>query len=217
VSPQRLDRWPRPILALVVGADTGRRPLEEVVSAAFAAGVDWLQLRDRRLESDAFVAWARPLIAAAQTAAGKRPTAVIINRRADLAKVLAADGVHLGFDGVGSEDAREFLGNAALVGVSTHYKDEIDASHHRGADYVHFAPIFEPLSKPSDREPVGLEGLTVACRRDLPVIAQGGIAVSNATSVVAAGARGIAITGAIVEAADPGAVTEELRAALDAA
>lgn len=216
MSHSRLGAWPRPILSMVIGHEPGVGPLEGLVSAAFGSGADWLQLRERRLDTNAFLAWARPLIRAAQAAAGKRPTAMIINRRNDIARVLSADGVQLGFDALASEDARTFLGDRALIGVSTHYKDEIGPSLQPGADYVQFAPIFPPLSKRGDRDPAGLDGLASACSRGLPVLAQGGIDETNAASVIRAGARGIAVTGAITRAADPGAATATLRAELDA-
>ena len=106
--------------------------------------------------------------------------------------------------------------NAVFDGLNAHYKDEIDPALLPGADYVHFAPVFDPLSKPAEREPTGLEGLSAACSRGLPVLAQGGITATNATSAVGCGARGVAVTGAITEATEPGAATAELRAALDA-
>ena len=211
----RLGAWTRPILALVVDARAAAGSLEDAVAAAFRNGADWLQLRDRQLETRAFLDWALPLARAARQAAGPRANAILVNRRADIARAITADGVHLGFDALASEEARTFLGDDALVGVSTHYKDEIDPALLPGADYVHFAPVFDPLSKPAEREPSGLEGLTAACSRGLPVLAQGGITATNAASAIECGARGVAVTGAITKARDPGAATAELRAALD--
>ncbi len=217
MSQLRLGAWTQPILALVVGVQSASGALEDAVAAAFRNGADWLQLRDRRLETRAFLDWALPLARAARQAAGPRPIAILVNRRGDVARAIAADGVHLGFDALSSEEARTLLGDDALVGVSAHYKDEIDPALLPGADYVHFAPVFDPLSKPAEREPTGLEELSAACSRGLPVLAQGGITATNATSAVGCGARGVAVTGAITEATNPGAATAELRAALDAA
>jgi len=217
VSHPRLGAWTQPILALVVGTQSAPGSLEDVVAAAFRNGADWLQLRDRQVEARAFLDWALPLARAARQAAGPRPTAILVNRRSDVARAIGADGVHLGFDALSSKEARAFLGDRALVGVSTHYKDEIDPALLPGADYVHFAPVFAPLSKPAEREPAGLEGLAAACSRGLPVLAQGGIAATNAASAIGCGAHGVAVTGAITEAKDPGAATAQLRAALDSA
>jgi thiamine-phosphate pyrophosphorylase len=84
------------------------------------------------------------------------------------------------------------------------------------ADYVHLAPIFAPLSKPLERIPLGLAGLRAARATGVPVIAQGGIEPANARAVLAAGAAGVAVTGAISGAADPARAVRALRSALDA-
>lgn len=193
--------------------------MHEIVTRAVEAGIDWLQLRERDLDGAAWLEWGRPLCKAARSAAKRsgRPLAVTVNRRVDLALVLGADGIHLGFDALDSAQARNRMGASRLVGVSTHSEDEVDRARLPGADYVHLAPIFDPISKPASRQAAGLETLATACQRDLPVLAQGGIEVSNAASVLAAGARGIAVTGSVVSAADPASVVRALRAVLDRA
>ena len=84
------------------------------------------------------------------------------------------------------------------------------------ADYVHLAPIFAPLSKTSERTPLGLAGLRARePRAASPVIAQGGIEPANARAVLAAGAAGVAVTGAIGARRRPRARRAALRSALD--
>ena len=82
--------------------------------------------------------------------------------------------------------------------------------------YAQLAPIFPPLSKDVARPSLGLPGLRAAADRGLPVLAQGGIDISNVRAVCAAGAAGVAVTGAILMADDPAAATAALRGALDA-
>jgi thiamine monophosphate synthase len=100
------------------------------------------------------------------------------------------------------------------VGRSVHGAEEIlpDSGH----SYVHLAPIFSPLSKKSTRAPLGLDGLRAACGRGIPVLAQGGVDRTNAGAILEAGAAGIAVTGAILLQADPGAAARALRRRLDA-
>ena len=183
----------------------------ERVAAALAQGVDWVQLRERALAGGALLALARALREAARRAGGA--ISLVLNRRADVALAAGADGVHLGFDGMAPRDARTLLGEAALVGVSCHSPAEVAAA--LGASYAHLAPIFAPLSKPRERAPLGPAALADCAGR--PVLAQGGITAENAGACLAAGAAGVAVTGAILQAADPSAAAARLRRALDAA
>jgi thiamine-phosphate pyrophosphorylase len=139
---------------------------------------------------------------------------VVVNRRADVARAAGADGVHLGFDALRAAHARALLGPRAWIGVSVHEPAAVGAE--RNADYAHLAPIFAPLSKPSDRIPLGLAGLRAARGAGVLVIAQGGIAPANARAVLAAGAAGVAVIGAIGCADDPARAARALRSALDA-
>lgn len=193
-----------------------RAPLPERVEAAVAAGVDWVQVRDRTLGGAALLALTDAVRAAAARGAARRggPARVIVNRRLDVALAAGADGVHLGFDALAPADARALLGPAAEVGVSAHAPEEIDAGC--GASYAHLAPVFAPLSKPGSRPPLGLAALARACARGLPVFAQGGIRPERVREVVAAGAAGVAVTGAVLGASDPAAAVRALREALDA-
>ena len=189
--------------------------LTESVEAAVCAGVDWLQVRERELETSTLLELCDQLGAAAQRGAARRGGHVqlLINRRIDLALCCDADGVHLGFDAVDARTARELLGEEALIGASTHAPEEVDAA--AGLSYAHLAPIFPPISKPSGRPALGLAALREASRRGLPVLAQGGIDADNARAVMGSGAAGVAVTGAILQAEDPGRATRALREALN--
>jgi thiamine-phosphate pyrophosphorylase len=197
--------WVLDAAALARCGDAGLRAVCE-------AGVDWLQLRDRSLGGAALVAAAERAVAAAR--ACDRRVRVIVNRRADVARAAGADGVHLGFDAIRAPQARALLGEQAWIGVSVH--DPAAVGGESDADYVHLAPIFPPLSKTSDRTPLGLAGLRAASRGGIAVIAQGGVAPANARAVLAAGAAGVAVTGTIGEALDPAHAAAALRSALDA-
>ena len=186
------------------------------VAAAVAGGVDWLQVRERGLDGAELLAFAEAAAGAARDAAARTGHAlqVIVNRRVDVALAIGAQGVHLGFDAVGTEVARQLLGPDALLGVSCHAPEEVHAA--AGASYAHLAPIFPPLSKAASRPALGLGALRAAAGTR-PVLAQGGVEASNAGACLEAGAAGIAVTGAVLMADDPGTAAAALRAALDAA
>ena len=189
------------------------------MSAAVAGGVDWVQLRERGLAGRALLELADELAAAARRAAAARggTVRVLINRRIDVALALGLDGVHLGFDALGAAQARALLGAERLVGVSAHSAEEVARAAREGASYAHLAPIFAPLSKPSERPPLGLAALGASRRAGIPVLAQGGIDAASAGAALASGAAGVAVTGAVLGAPDPRVAARRLREALDAA
>jgi thiamine-phosphate pyrophosphorylase len=199
----------------VAGADA---PLA-AIAAAVAAGVDWVQLRERGLAAGALLAWVDAVATSARSAAsdGGRRVAILVNRRVDVALAAEADGVHLGFDAIAPAQARGLVGPGRLVGVSAHAPGELPAAAAEGADYAHLAPIFAPFSKAPERAPLGLAALAAARDAGLAVLAQGGIDAARAADAVRGGAAGVAVTGAVLGAADPGAAARALRAALDAA
>jgi thiamine-phosphate pyrophosphorylase len=237
----RLD----PILCLVVDRGAVRGDLMRCIAVAVGAGVDWVQIRERDLEGAALLAHAEEIHRAARQAAAQRGghVEIFVNRRIDIALVLGANGVQLGFDAVDPQTARRLLGTDAQfgsnvrtggsnvrtggsnektgeanvkIGISAHHPDEICAAPPE-VDCAQLAPIFQPLSKPHAGPYLGVRAVAEAARYDIPVIAQGGITPANATAIAAAGAAGIAVTGAILSAPDPARATRALRAALAAA
>ncbi len=168
-------------------------------------------MRERALEGGALLRWTRSLSRAARQA--RDSVRVLVNRRADVALAAGADGLHLGHDAMDPADARRLLGPKAQIGVSLHDPDEIEAAG--AASYAQLAPIFEPLSKAASRPALGLSALRAAAGRGLPVLAQGGVEARHAAALLAAGAAGVAVTGAVLMAEDPGAAAAALRAALD--
>lgn len=192
-----------------------RAPAAKLVEAVVAAGVDWVQVRERALGGEALRALTQDVLEAARRGAAQRQgtARVLVNRRCDVALAVGADGVHLGWDAVSAADARALLGPCAEIGISAHAPEEIDPRS--GASYAHLAPVFAPLSKTSDRAARGLDVLARAVARGLPVLAQGGITPERARAVVGVGAAGVAVTGALLSADDAPASVRAFREALD--
>ena len=211
----------RPILCAVLDATAlGKNP-GDTARALFHAGVDWIQLRDRSLEADALRRLTSALVEARDLArtTTKGPCLVIVNRRIDIALSTGADGVHLGFDGLDAADAAALLPESALIGVSLHSVQEVEALAEKAPDnarlYAHLAPIWNPISKPATRPALGPDRLSKACGREFRVLAQGGLDAARAVRVIRAGASGIAVSGILTGSGDPITAARQLREALD--
>lgn len=170
------------------------------IERAAAAGVDWIQLREKDLSGRALTSLTR---AALQRIRGQTsPARLFVNDRVDVALSSGAGGVHLGEAGIPVEEARrlndDFFSRLSdstgfLIGVSCHSVEAMRRAAASGADYIYFGPVFATPSKAGFGPPQGLERLSEACRTtQLPVVAIGGITQSNAAECLLAGAAGIA-------------------------
>lgn len=199
---------PRPPILVISDRHQARRPLDQVAAAVFAAGGCWFLLRDkdlapavRRQMLERIVALARPY----------RATVLLAGDPA-LAHAAGAAGVHLP-DGGDVAAARGIFGAAALIGYSAHDLAGAAAAARAGADYVTLSPIFPSAGKPGYGPAWGLAGLReAAARLPVPVVALGGVTAETIADCLDAGAAGVAVMGAVMGAADPGAAVEALRA-----
>ncbi len=115
---------------------------------------------------------------------------VIVNDRADLARLSGAAGVHVGQDDLPVRYARALVGDQAIVGLSTHTVAQIDAAAREAITYLAVGPVFGTGTKDTGYAPVGLGLIREACARGRgkPVVAIGGITLDRAPDVVTAGA-----------------------------
>lgn len=182
-----------------------RRALLARVADAAAAGVDYIQLREKDLSTRELELLAKETIAAVR--ANSSATRLLINGRTDVALACGADGVHLPSDCLPVHEVRALWMAAwdrvPVIGVSVHSAEEVCCGQAQGADFIALAPIFE---KPKTAIPgLGLSSLSLACRRarppdnpesapktSLPVLALGGVSLENAAHCLRAGAAGVA-------------------------
>jgi len=204
----------------------GRESIDEMADLARSlveAGVDAIQLRDKRLSDRELVARARRLReicrAGGSSTEGEtgRRTLCIINDRPDLASLAEADGVHVGQDELSVKDARAVVGPGRLVGVSTHSIEQARQAVLDGADYIGVGPTFPSGTKQFDAFPGPALLSQVASEVRLPAVAIGGIDLENLAEVLATGIGRVALSRAITTAADPAAVARRMRELLDGA
>lgn len=224
-------------LYLCTDARTDRGDFADFVDAAYAGGVDIIQLRDKSIEA----AEELELLQVLEAAARRHGRLWSVNDRADIASLAGAPVLHIGQKDLPLASARKFLGDDAVIGLSTHSPEQIDAAiaasaGSGGLDYFCVGPVWATPTKPG-RAAVGVDlvryaaaatGKTAANSAGatddgatvggplLPWFAIGGIDLGNVEQVVAAGARRIVVVRAITEADDPAGAAKSLLEALDA-
>jgi thiamine-phosphate pyrophosphorylase len=188
------------------------RALEEVVSQAIDRGVNAVQLREKDLPGGELYDLAITL-----RAVTRGRSLLLINDRLDVALAAGADVVHLPERSVPLRKVRDFAGEACLIGRSVHSVEAAVAAERDGADYLIAGNVYETASKPG-APAAGLDLVrAIAESVRVPVVAIGGITAGRVPDVIAAGADGIAVIGAILAAPDPAAGARALRTPLDEA
>jgi thiamine-phosphate pyrophosphorylase len=182
---------------------------ERTAAAALDAGADCLQLREKSIADAELLRRAKRLARMCR----ERSAACIINDRVDIALLAGADGVHLGQDDLSVGEARRLAGVTLLVGVSTTNMDQARAAAAAGADSCGVGPMFPTTTKEKSHiaGPAYLRDyLAEPQTARIPHLAIGGIVPGKVAELVAAGCRGVAVSGAVCGAPDPAAVCREI-------
>lgn len=165
----------------------GEEALLRCVARAAAAGVDWIQIREKDLDGRDLRKLVRSVL---RVAGGSK---VLVNSRTDVALAAGAHGVHLPAGSIPPARWRDIVPAGFLIGVSCHGAEEVRAAEGEGGDFAVIGPIFESASKPGYGPPLGLDRLREAANAvRIPVLALGGVTAANAAECVAASAAGIA-------------------------
>ena len=191
-----------PPLYAVLDADVTARfgwTIPDLALACLAGGARLLQVRGKSLSSSELLQVASDVVEMGQ----RYGAAVIVNDRADIARLSNAAGVHVGQDDLTADDARRIVGPGATVGVSTHTRDQVARAAVSTADYVAVGPVFGTGTKDTGYAAVGLELVAAAAVSGRPVVAIGGITLERAESVLAAGATSVAVISDLVSHGDP--------------
>lgn len=184
----------------------GRMPFEDFAKKAIAGGADVIQLRDKKASDEELLRVAEKILSVTRP----RGIPLIINDRLEVARLAAADGVHLGQEDASWSEARSLLGESALIGRSTHNQEQALAAQAQGFDYIGVGPVYGTPTKPGAKA-VGLDLVRFAAQNlDVPFVAIGGIDESNVRDVLAAGAKTVAVVRAVAGNPDPKKASESL-------
>jgi thiamine-phosphate pyrophosphorylase len=195
-----------PVLNAIVDVDAtaraGWRPVD-AARAFIAGGARFLQLRAMSIGSGEFLDVASAIVELARPAGAT----LIVNDRADVARLAGADGVHVGQDDLSPRDVRTIMGDGSIVGLSTHTVEQVDRAFDEPVSYIAVGPVFGSLTKATGYDRVGLVMIGEAARRararGVPVVAIGGITLFTARSVIDAGADSVAVIGDLFTTGDP--------------
>jgi thiamine-phosphate pyrophosphorylase len=194
---------------LLTGA-TCAAALDWTIREAADGGADIFQLREKNLSDRELIERARNVRRWTREA----QVLFILNDRPDVARLVGADGVHLGQDDMSVKEARRILGTGPLIGVSTHTPEQVRLAVLDGANYIGVGPTFPSATKDFPQF-AGLEFVRQATSMTtLPAFVIGGINADNIREAVAAGAKRVAVSAAICQADEPKPVAARLRAAL---
>ena len=202
----KCDKHTMLLYAVTDRAWTGPMTLLQQAEAALQGGVTCLQLREKHLEDDAFLAEAREMAALCR----RYRVPFIVNDRVDIALACGADGVHVGQEDLEASLARERLGPGKIIGVSAHNAAEARRAEAAGADYIGSGAAFATSTKET-AAPIGPEGLRAVVEAvSIPVVAIGGISRENIGRLEGLGLAGVAVVSALFAAPDVEAAAREL-------
>ena len=169
----------------------------DAIASALQGGVDIIQLREKSIPDNVIVEIGHKI----RTLCDEFGATFIVNDRADIAKYVQADGVHLGSEDINVSDAREVLGDNAIVGKTTHTPDEVEKAIKDGADYITLGPI-----SLNNKNPHAIDFSVVEWAQDnakIPTFVTGDITLNNVVELTQSGIHKIAVTDPIMYAKIP--------------
>lgn len=181
--------------------------LHEQVEKALRGGATFVQLREKSLNMESFVAEARQI----KILCEKYHVPFVINDNVDVALAVDADGVHVGQGDMAASDARKKLGTGKLIGVTARTVEQAVTAWKQGADYLGVGAVFATSTK-GDAKEISHGTLKEICRSvSIPVVAIGGICAANVMELKGTGIEGVAVVSAIFASEDIEMAARELR------
>ena len=182
----------------------------EAAERACQGGMRWVQLRVKNQPADE---WQR-LALETQAVCRRHGATLIINDNPALARVIGADGVHLGKEDMGPTEARALLGPGLIIGGTANTFADVARLAGAGVDYVGLGPFRFTRTKEKLSPVLGLAGYTEIMEQMrtagliVPVVGIGGITLADVEALLGTGLHGVAVAGAIGEAENPAAATQ---------
>ena len=194
----KCDKKTMLLYAVTDRAWTGKRSLYEQVEAALKGGVTCVQLREKELDEDAFLAEAIEIAVLCK----KYKVPFFINDNVDIAIKCKADGIHVGQEDMMASQVRQKVCKDMMIGVSVHSVEEALEAVKNGADCLGVGAMFSTSTK-MDVDVLPKEILKDICEAvEVPVVAIGGIGKGNMLELSGTKVDGVALVSAIFAAKD---------------
>lgn len=182
------------------------------VEKALEGGATMIQLREKEMSEDSFLAEAREI----KELCARYDVPFLINDNVAIAAAVDADGVHVGQSDMEAGDVRRNLGRGKIIGVSAQTVEQAILAEKHGADYLGVGAVFHTGTKP-DASDVSYETLKAICQAvSIPVVAIGGITVDNVKGLAGSGICGAAVVSALFAQEDIEAAARELNRVVSA-
>lgn len=176
----------------------GKQTLIEQVESALKGGVTCVQLREKELDEEEFLAEAMEIAPLCK----QYGVPFFINDNVDIAIKCKADGIHVGQEDMIASKVRQKVGDDMMIGVSVHSVEEAIEAVKNGADCLGVGAMFSTSTK-MDIDVLPKEILRDICEAvDVPVVAIGGIGKGNLSQLAGTGVDGVALVSAIFAADD---------------
>ena len=199
------------LYAVTDRAWTGAQTLYEQVAAALKGGATMVQLREKALDKEAFLAEAIQM----KALCARYDVPLIVNDDVEIAIKSGADGVHVGQDDMAAQDVRALIGPDMILGVTAKTVEQARAAEAAGADYLGSGAVFGSSTK-LNALPMTAERLReITASVSVPVAAIGGINRDNLGQLAGTGISGVAVVSGIFAAKDIEAECMVLRALMD--
>jgi len=204
VSPYRLY--------LVTDDKQDLTTLKNVVKQAVAGGVTMVQVREKHGDIRRFI----EVALAVKAILHKSGVPLIINDRVDVALAVGAEGVHLGQSDMPADTARRLLGKDKLLGLSIENEQQLIEAQSLPVDYLGLSAVFATPTKTNIKKEWGIAGLANAvAQSSFPIVAIGGINMTNLEAIIATDVDGIALVSAICHAKSPLNAAKKIRALME--
>ncbi|OHC13019.1 MAG: thiamine-phosphate diphosphorylase [Planctomycetes bacterium RIFOXYB12_FULL_42_10] len=179
---------------VIISSGLAKKPVLETLQEVIQGGADAVQLREKMMSDGEFLALAKEF----RRITSQSKILFVVNDRAEIAKKVDADGLHIGQSDLDIYNARMIIGCDRILGVSTHNIAQARKAQLEGADYISVGPLFPTPTKDYE-PPVGLDYLKEVKREiAIPFVAIGAINLGNLSKVLLAGGSRVAICSAII-------------------
>ena len=203
--------FPFPLYLVISEKDCTKMDWLSVAEQAISAGVDIIQLREKDISFSDYLKKAKAL----KKITDHFQIPLIINDNAEVAAEVEAWGIHVGLSDQQPLEIAEKYADRMKIGWSLEYKEQLKSSQLQVTHHLGLSPIFNTPTKTNTVTTWGISGIEeIKTMNSRPLIAIGGMNLTNAGEAFAAGANSIAVVSAICTSADPRKATEELKALL---